>query len=130
MFFTGVETALFNLGFGTSTKYIKVPSSKESYEHFEQAGRRLICIGQGHMRSPGHPSGHQYYLNQMLLRGDQDLYPVFQIYSNCVQYMGNYRVISYKKTMSFEGFMYFEYILFRESLGGTTLGSKHVSKPN
>ena len=44
----------------------------------------------------------------------QHLYPTFRIYSNYVEYMGTYRLISYSKKMSFQGFMYYEYKLFRE----------------
>ena len=122
MFYTGIDAALFHLGF-QDAKYIGVPSSKESYEHFDQGGRVLYCIGQGPMRSPGHPSGNQSYLNQMLLRGEQHVYPVFKVYSNCVEYMGNYRILSFTKTMSFEGFMYFRYKLFREFISEPIVNS-------
>ena len=86
--------------------------SKGSYEYFERNDSILVCIGQGPKSSPGHPSGNQYDSNQLLLHGPsslQHLYPVFRIFSDSVEYVGNYRLLNWRKRVSFEGFAYYEY---------------------
>ena len=114
MFFNTFDQALETLSIPNGQWCITIGHSKDSYESFSHAGNVLHCIGQGRKRSPGHPSGHQSLEAQMLLKSPQHLYPTFRIYSNYVEYMGTYRLISYSKKMSFQGFMYYEYKLFRE----------------
>lgn len=96
--------------------YITVNNSKDSYEYFTQNGRVFYSIGQGYQRSPGHPSANQDLSKQLLIYtiDQQRIFPVFRIFSNCVEYMGNYKYISYKKRVSFAGFQYFEYRFFRQ----------------
>ena len=116
MFFKTFDQALETLSIPNGQWCIAIGHSKDSYESFSHAGNVLHCIGQGRKRSPGHPSGHQSLEAQVLLKRTkyQHLYPTFRIYSNYVEYMGAYRLISYSKKMSFQGFMYYEYKLFRE----------------
>lgn len=114
MFFKTFDQALETLSIPNGQWCITIGHSKDSYESFSHGGNVLLCIGQGLKRSPGHPSGHQSLETQMLLKSSQHLYPTFRIYSNYVEYMGTYRLISYSKKMSFQGFMYYEYKLFRE----------------
>ena len=114
MFFNTFDQALETLSIPNGQWCITIGHSKDSYESFSHAGNVLHCIGQGRKRSPGHPSGHQTLEAQMLLKSFQHLYPTFRIYSNHIEYMGAYRLISYSKKMSYQGFMYYEYKLFRE----------------
>ena len=117
MFFNSVYDGLYYLNINDTVRYLTVFHSKESYEYFTQNGRILYSVGQGYKRTSGHPSGHQYFLKQILLNSKyQSDYPVFRIFSDAVEYMGNYRLLSYKKKMSFEGFMYYEYKLFINSV--------------
>ena len=116
MYFKTFDEALYLLSIPDTLKCLKIVHDKGSYESFTQNGRILYCVGQGRKKSPGHPSGHQAMSKQILLNGNQRLYPAFRILSNCVEYMGNYRLVSYKKAISFEGFLYFEYKLFRENM--------------
>jgi hypothetical protein len=115
MFFRSFDTALYYLGIPSTLPCLLIYEAKYSYEHFTHNGKILYCIGQGPKSSHGHPSGNQSILKQIFLnlRVNQDLYPAFRVFSNCVEYMGNYRLVSFKKVMSFEGFVYFEYKLFR-----------------
>lgn len=116
MLFNTFDEALYCLAIPDDLKCLTIAHCKGSYEAFTQNGRVLYCIGQGRKRSPGHPGGHQILENQVLLTvSGQRLYPAFHIFSNYIVYMGNYRLLSFKKTMSFEGFMYYEYKLFREN---------------
>jgi hypothetical protein len=110
MFFKTFESALYCLNFPNNTRYIYIVQCKGSYEYFERNDSVLVCIGQGPKSSPGHPSGNQYDSNQLLLGGSlQHLYPVFRIFSDSVEYVGNYRLLNWRKTISFEGFAYYEY---------------------
>ena len=117
MFYNNIYDALYYLDIKDNIRYLTVTHSKDSYEYFTQNDRILYTVGQGRKRSSGHPSGHQHYSQQVLINTTyQDEYPVFRIFSDAVQYMGNYRLISYRKTNSFEGFMYFEYKFFRQRI--------------
>ena len=112
MFFKSFESALYSLNFPRTTCCIYIVQSKGSYEYFERNDSVLVCIGQGPKSSPGHPSGNQYDSNQLLLHGPsslQHLYPVFRIFSDSVEYVGKYRLIDWRKRVSFEGFAYYEY---------------------
>jgi hypothetical protein len=130
MFYNNIYDALYYLDIKDNIRYLTVTNSKDSYEYFTQNDHILYTVGQGRKRSSGHPSGHQHYSQQVLLNGkDQDEYPVFLIFSDAVQYMGNYRLISYRKTISFEGFMYFEYKLFRRSISKPTRLSEPLIEP-
>lgn len=118
MFFELLDDAIYYLSIAENTTCIAIHQCADSYERFTQGGRMLICIGQGYKKSYGHPSGNQHFGQQKLLTGKyrQHQYPVFKIFSNYVEYMGNYKLVSYKKTISFEGFVYFEYKLLRASI--------------
>ena len=118
MYFNTLDDALQCLSIQPNLKLLLIAHCKGSYESFTQNGRVLYCIGQGRKRTPGHPSGHQNLSNQILLKKSetQRLYPAFRIFPNCVEYMGEYRLVSYRRTMSFEGFLYFEYKLLRDNL--------------
>ena len=112
MFFKSFENAMYSLNFPNNTSCIYIVNCKGSYEYFERNDSILVCIGQGPKRSPGHPSGNQYDSNQLLLHGPsslQVLYPVFRIFLESVEYVGNYRLLNWRKTISFEGFAYYEY---------------------
>ena len=128
MYFRTFDEALNCLAIA-NLKCLTIAHCKGSYESFTQNGRVLHCIGQGRKRSPGHPSGHQNLAKQILLTGNQRLYPVFHIYKTYVEYMGNYRLISYKRTMSFEGFLYFEYKFFRENVYQSIVPIYSIVKP-
>lgn len=115
MFFRTFDSAIYYLDIPHSMLCLTIYEAKYSYEYFTHNGKTLYCIGQGPKRSHGHPSGNQSISQQIFLNGtaNQYLYPVFRIFSNCVEYMGNYRLVSFKKAVSFEGFAYFDYKLFR-----------------
>lgn len=116
MFFSSIDYALYYLNIKDNIKYLSVYHSKDSYEYFTQGGNILYSVGQGYQRSPGHPSGNQLYSKQILLNTNQTQYPVFRIFSDAVEYMGNYRLISYNKAITFSGFQYFKYKLYRQSI--------------
>jgi len=116
MFFKTFESAIYSLNFPKNTSCIYIVNCKGSYEYFERNDSVLVCIGQGPKSSPGHPSGNQYDSNQILLHGNlQDLYPVFRIFSDSVEYVGNYRLLNWRKRQSFEGFAYYEYKFTRST---------------
>ena len=118
MFFKTFENAIYCLNFPRNTCCIYIVQCKRSYEYFERNDSVLVCIGQGPKSSPGHPSGNQYDSNQLLLHGPpslQGLYPVFRIFSDSVEYVGNYRLIGWRKRISFEGFAYYEYKFTRST---------------
>lgn len=116
MFFSDVNDALLRLGIAHNTTCIVVRPSKDSYEYFTQGTRVLVCVGQGRKKSPGHPIGHQHISQQVIISSNQQVFPVFIAYDNFVEYMGNYRLLAYKKAISNEGFVYFEYRLSRKSI--------------
>ena len=81
MFFNSVYDGLYYLNINDTVRYLTVFHSKESYEYFTQNGRILYSVGQGYKRTSGHPSGHQYFLKQILLNSKyQSDYPVFAEY--------------------------------------------------
>ena len=118
MFFKNFTNAIYCLDFPVGTTCLEIAQCDGSYEYFSQNNRVLHCIGQGPRRSPGHPSGNQRESRQCFLHGPsslQAIYPVFRIFANCIEYVGNYRLLSWKKKISFEGFIYFEFTLSRVS---------------
>lgn len=116
MLFSDVKSALKLFGVLDTTTCIIVRPSKGSYEYFTQGNRVVVCVGQGRKKSPGHPIGHQHISQQVILSSSQQVFPVFIHYDTVVEYMGNYRLLSYKKVISNEGFVYFEYRLSRKNI--------------
>lgn len=102
---------------------LDVNEARDSIERFEQGGNKLILIGNGIIKSPGHPAGNQQYSSQV---------PIINslIKASCITvnhqkldgttvFMGEYYFKSIVKRVSFEGFSYFEYILLRKNRGRT-----------
>ena len=98
--------------------YLLVIDHPNSLEKIERDGKIVKVIGKGIMKSPGHPAGNQQYHSQMpfLLHASVKPY-LFSIYNrdsaNRIEYLGKYKLLSFKVKMAFEGFRYFEYTMVR-----------------
>jgi len=91
-----------------------------SIERFTQGGRVLTKIGVGRMKSPGHPGGNQQLHTQLpFFRSvsKQRVFPVFWVKNSKTMYMGDYKLSSYGKRQSFEGFTYFSFTMHRVTSG-------------
>lgn len=98
--------------------YLLVIDHKDSLEKIERDGKIVKVIGKGIMKSPGHPAGNQQYYNQMSFLSHASIKPyLFPIYNkdsaNRIEYLGQYKLLSFKIKLSFEGFRYYEYTMFR-----------------
>jgi len=102
-----------------------------SIERFSQGGRVLTKIGVGRMKSPGHPGGNQQFHTQLPFfraMAKQHVFPVFWIKNSRTMYMGDYKLSSYGKRQSFEGFSYFCYTMHRVTTGPLVTPG-HVIRP-
>jgi hypothetical protein len=116
--FPDIKTALNHISVPRGWAYLKVIDHPKSLERITQDGHIIYVLGNGLLRSPGHPAGNQLIASQLKflsLTQKQRLFPIFNI-EQCgdVVYMGNYKMLEYKKKLSFEGFSYFEYKMARE----------------
>ena len=105
------------------TLILDVREAKGSLEHFQQAGNKLILIGNGIVKSPGHPAGNQQYCSQMdflrLLYKNTYVAVNYRKLDGTTLLMGEYYFKAMAKRQSFEGFTYFEYTFIRTSKGIT-----------
>lgn len=98
--------------------YLLVIDHKDSLEKIERDGKIVKVLGKGIMKSPGHPAGNQQNYNQIpfLLHASikPHLFPIYnKDYANRIEYLGQYKLLSFKIRMSFEGFRYYEYTMMR-----------------
>jgi hypothetical protein len=98
--------------------YLLVIDHPASLEKIEREGQIVKVLGKGRMKSPGHPAGNQQYHTQLpfLLYSTKEPY-LFPIYNKDIagriEYLGQYKILTYKLKMSFEGFRYYEYTMVR-----------------
>jgi len=116
--FPDIKTALNHISIPRGWAYLKIIEHPKSLERIEQHGHIIYVLGNGLLRSPGHPAGNQLIASQLKflsLTQKQRLFPIFKIeLSGDVVYMGKYKMLEYKKKLSFEGFSYFEYKMARD----------------
>ena len=98
--------------------YLLVIDHPDSLEKIEREGQIVKVLGKGIMKSPGHPAGNQQYYRQIdFLRAASTKPYLFPIYNKDtvgrIEYLGRYKLLSFKIKMSFEGFRYFEYTMMR-----------------
>ena len=98
--------------------YLLVIDHPDSLEKIEREGQIVKVIGKGIMKSPGHPAGNQQYYSQILFLHNASIKPyLFPIYNrdtaNRIEYLGQYKLLSFKIKMSFEGFRYYEFTMVR-----------------
>lgn len=98
--------------------YLLVIDHQDSLEKIEREGQIVKVLGKGVMKSPGHPAGNQQYYRQMEFLSAATKKPyLFPIYNKDIfgriEYLGQYKLLSYRIRMSFEGFRYFEYTMMR-----------------
>ena len=90
-----------------------------SLEKTFQDGNKVILIGAGLLKYPGHPKGNQQYYNQvpfLKLHSKQHYIPLYlRYYQNKLLYLGDYVLQSVRKRVSFEGFSYFEFVMLRKA---------------
>jgi len=115
--FPDLKTALNHISIPQGWAYLKVYEHPKSLEQISQGGHIIHIIGNGVLRSPGHPAGNQIFAKQLPFFGlikKQAHFPIFYMELNGdVVYMGCYSMLDYKKKVSFEGFSYFEYKMAR-----------------
>lgn len=98
--------------------YLLVIDHPDSLEKIEREGKIVKVVGRGIMKSPGHPAGNQQYLSQVpfLLHSSKHpyMFPIYnQDYLGRIEYLGKYKMLSFRINMSFEGFRYYEYTMVR-----------------
>lgn len=102
---------------------LEVNEAPDSIERFEQGGNKLILIGNGIIKSPGHPAGNQQYSSQIPIINSLikavSVSVNYRKLNGTVVFMGEYLFKSFSKRVSFEGFSYFQYIFLRKSRGRT-----------
>jgi len=109
----------------------------DSLESIERDGQIVKVVGKGLMKSPGHPAGNQQYSSQLeflkKLTENPGMISVFnRDQDNHTEYLGKYRLLSWRIRESWAGFRYFEYKLFRvlRSVPGEELEFPLESDPN
>jgi hypothetical protein len=98
---------------------LHIIENNASYVKIGNNGNIIKYPGFGIMKTPGHPSANQMHERQQEFihkYAEQGFITVFYSEPNeVVKFLGNYRLISLKKTLSFEGFQYYEYTFHRIS---------------
>ena len=119
MYYTSYEDAVRSHYTDITQVDLHIVEHEQSLVKIMNNGRVIVYPGVGRMNTPGHPSGNQVYERQQEFidkYAQQGQMPVFysEPYSG-VRFLGNYKLISLKKTLSFEGFQYYEYKFHRIS---------------
>ena len=99
---------------------VHIVDTPKSFERVVRGGGIIYCLGTGMKSSPGYPCGNQCISSQTkFCRSSQrdGKLPVFHTRDGQVEYMGKYIVLGHRKKMSFSGFTYFEYMLYRVEHG-------------
>jgi hypothetical protein len=120
MYYTRYEDAV-RANYTDATKVdIHLIDHPGSYNRILYNGRLIEYTGFGRMKSPGHPSAHQDSKKQdkfLDLYRQQGSVPIFHTESSgVIKFLGNYKIKSLRKKLSFEGFQYYEYIFARISI--------------
>jgi len=107
---------------------LEVREAIGSIERFEQGGNKLILIGNGIVRSPGHPAGNQQYSSQVpiitSLVKSSHINVTYKKLDGSVVFMGEYYFNSISKRVSFEGFSYFQFVLIRKNKNKIKTGNR------
>ena len=116
------DEALKALNIPEDMYVFKISDDMKSLDSVKQGGQVLYKVGIGRMKSPGHPAGNQMYYRQMPIINSLRKYqrvPVFRSISsnmpNLVEYLGMYRFNELKIGMSFEGFKYYIFKMYRQA---------------
>lgn len=99
---------------------VNIVDHPKSFERIVRGGGIIYCLGTGMKSSPGYPCGNQCISSQAKFcrRPNTDgKLPVFHTHDGRVEYMGKYIVLGHTKKMSYSGFTYFEYMLYRVEHG-------------
>jgi len=98
--------------------YLLVIDHPCSLEKIERDGKIVKVLGKGIMKSPGHPAGNQQYYSQIPFLQNASIKPyLFPVYNKDadgrIEYLGQYKLLSFKIKMSFEGFRYYEFTMMQ-----------------
>jgi hypothetical protein len=93
--------------------FLIIEDHKDSIESIERDGQIIKLVGNGILKSPGHPAGNQSNERQIpLFKAGK-----FLIYNRTlekqVEFLGIYSILDYKIKRSFEGFRYYEFTMVR-----------------
>ena len=99
-------------------RYITIIDHPESIEKVSMDEMVVTFIGNGVKKSPGHPSGNQSIERQLTILKLVGQYPytipIFrESLDKTIRLLGHYSYIGYTKKVSFSGFVYFEFKMFR-----------------
>jgi hypothetical protein len=97
---------------------ILIRDHKDSLESIQRDGKIIFMVGQGVLKSPGHPAGNQQFDRQMNIFRVASTSPyLFKLFNKdlngCTEYLGEYRILDFKIKLSFAGFRYYEYKMVR-----------------
>jgi hypothetical protein len=108
---------------------LEVREATGSIVRFVQGGNKLILIGNGIVKSPGHPAGNQQYSSQVpiinSLIKSSHINVTYKKLDGSTVFMGEYYFTGISKRVSFEGFSYFQFTFIRKNknkLGNTLKG--------
>jgi hypothetical protein len=98
--------------------HLLVIDHPDSLEKIERDGQIVKVLGKGVMKSPGHPAGNQQYYRQLPFLQHSSIKPYLSLIYNKdtfgrIEYLGQYKLLSFKIKMAFEGFRYFEFTMMR-----------------
>jgi len=98
--------------------FLVIQDHRDSIESIERDGQIVKALGNGMLKSPGHPSGNQSNERQIrLLRGlsvKPYLISIFNIdLEKKIEYLGEYSLLNYEIKRSFEGFRYYMFTMRR-----------------
>ena len=117
MYYSTYEQAVAAHYTDTTKVDIHMIDHPNSYNRILYNDRIVEYVGFGKMKSPGHPSAHQLIEKQdefIDVYKLQESVPIFRTLSpGVIKFMGNYKLKSLRKKLSFEGFQYYEYTFVR-----------------
>ena len=111
------EEALDCLKMPSDMFIVKLSADADSLDHVRDDLRFVYKVGLGIMKSPGHPSGNQFYQRQLPIIESMQKYrklPVLLVWPDGItEYFGMYKYYDLKLKIAPSGFKYYEFKLVK-----------------
>jgi hypothetical protein len=93
--------------------FIVIDDHVASIEKIERGGQIVTLVGNGILKSPGHPAGNQFNENQLPFFKTKRILIYNRDLEKKIEFLGTYVILRHKIKVSFEGFRYYEFTMKR-----------------
>ena len=93
--------------------FLVIEDHEASIEKIERGGQIVKLVGNGILKSPGHPAGNQFNENQLPFFKNNRFLIYNRDVEKKIEFLGTYNILGFKIKRSFEGFRYYEFTMKR-----------------